>query len=138
MNKNNVIIYSSVTLLVIIVIFTEYLFFIEINEKTNYKDTMRVIDGDTFEYNGEVIRLICVDTPENGDLGYAEAIIFLSNLLYGEDIELDRHGLDKYNRTLAYVYVDDLLINREIVDKGYGSLFVYGNESCEGMKWEDL
>lgn len=127
-------VYVIIILLAVIVLSLGYWLFSDNSDKIAGENKIRVIDGDTFEYNSEVIRLVCVDTPETGDSGYAEASAFLSSSIYGKELRIDRHGEDKYNRTLAYVYVNDLFINKEIVDKGYGKLFVYGNESCEGMK----
>ncbi|MEK6888486.1 MAG: thermonuclease family protein [Nanoarchaeota archaeon] len=135
MGKNKIATYTVIILLAVIVLFVIYLN-INSNNQTSKENKIRVIDGDTFVYNNETIRLICVNTPEVDEEGYAEAMIFLSNSLYGNELRIDRHGEDKYNRTLAYVYINgmNISVNEEIVDKGYGELFPYGDESCEGMK----
>ena len=91
---------------------------------------LRAIDGDTLEFNGEIIRLLCVDTPEEGKEGYDEAKAFLSSQASLEDIRIERHGLDMYNRTLAWVYSGKTLVNKEIIDKGYGSVFPYNGTNC--------
>lgn len=98
-----------------------------------------VVDGDTFETSlGESIRLLCVDTPEEGQAGYEDSKIFLSTFVLGREILIEREGLDIYNRTLAWVSVysgeESILVNKEIVDNGYGSLFEYNGTDCGRMK----
>jgi len=92
----------------------------------------RVIDGDTFELeNGEVVRLIGIDTPEtvhpNKAVEYfgKEASGFARNLLEGETItlEYDQDRRDKYGRTLAYAFLDDLFVNAELVKQGYAHAY---------------
>jgi len=94
---------------------------------------LRAVDGDTLELIGgettEVIRLLCVDTPEEGKEGYEEAKAFLS-LKLSEDIRIERQGLDNYNRTLAWVYFGETLVNKEIIDNDYGTIFPYNGTNC--------
>lgn len=90
----------------------------------------RVIDGDTLvlERIGKV-RLIGVDTPETVDprrpvQRYGqEAGDFTRRLVDGKRVrvEYDWERTDKYNRTLAYIYLlDGTFVNAEIVRQGYG------------------
>ena len=90
----------------------------------------RVIDGDTvvLERIGKV-RLIGVDTPETVDprrpvQRYGEeASDFTRRLVDGKRVrvEYDWERKDKYNRTLAYLYLlDGTFVNAEIVRQGYG------------------
>jgi micrococcal nuclease len=92
-----------------------------------------VIDGDTFVLtDGEIIRLIGVDTPElalrDSPAQYysQEAKAYLKALIEGKDVTLrsDQRGRDRYGRTLAYAHVGQrTFINLEIVRQGFG--FVY-------------
>ena len=94
---------------------------------------LRAVDGDTLELiDGEIIRLLCVNTPENGEKGYEEARDFLSSLVFSSsgDIRIERQGFDKYNRTLGWVYSGGTLVNKEIIDNGYGSIFPYNGTDC--------
>jgi preprotein translocase subunit SecG len=127
-------------------------------EKENYKEykynqdfkenvVIRVIDGDTFELaNHDIVRLICVDTPEKGKKGYEEAKEFLEELVLFKEVYLEKSfdDKDKYGRFLRYVYVNDitssnttsLFINKEIIDNNYGKIFPYGNNTisnCEEL-----
>ena len=110
----------------------------------NASNALRVIDGDTFEFlGGEIVRLICVDTPEEGKEGYEEAKDYLSSLVFEgeEDIKLEREGIDKYNRTLAWVYLVDnnsednkILINKEIINNDFGVIFPYNGTNCSKIE----
>ncbi len=90
----------------------------------------RVIDGDTIELEkiGKV-RLIGVDTPETVHPQKAverfgkEASEFTRKLVEGKRVwlEYDQERKDKYNRTLAYVFLEDsTFVNAAIISLGYG------------------
>jgi len=105
----------------------------------------RVVDGDTLLLeNGERVRLIGIDTPEMHDsnklyrdsrksgrdvnvikeLG-RRSYAFTRNLAEGKQVrlEFDQERTDRYNRLLAYVYLQDgTFINAEIIKEGYASL----------------
>ena len=88
----------------------------------------RVVDGDTLKLaNGERVRLIGVNTPESvaedrpvEPLG-PESSLFTKKMVDGKTVELrfDKERLDQYGRTLAYVYVDGVLLNEELIRAGY-------------------
>jgi micrococcal nuclease len=91
----------------------------------------RVIDGDTIVVTGgRHVRLIGIDTPETVDphrpVGCfgKEASAFMKQLLPAHTaVRLvgDVEQLDRYGRTLAYVYrlADGLFVNAELVRRGY-------------------
>lgn len=98
-------------------------------------EVVRVSDGDTvyLMMDGEStrVRLIGVGTPETKhpekprEPYGAEASTFLTNLLMGEDVYVQREpGMNrgKYDRPLVYLYraPDGLFVNLEIVRQGYG------------------
>ncbi len=94
----------------------------------------RVIDGDTFELDsGERVRLIGVDTPEyqpwkgRTDVYGREAADFARTLLKGKRVTLesDIEERDKYDRRLAYVYVDGEMVNRLLVGEGFAKVKRY-------------
>lgn len=97
----------------------------------------RVIDGDTLVVNGEHFRLYGIDAPELNQTcpprsepgqgeqankqwaaGY-EAKWALQDLVRGGTIHIERHGTDRYKRTLAVV-TSELMgdINAEMVSRG--------------------
>ncbi|MGC4031320.1 MAG: DUF4870 domain-containing protein [Tepidisphaeraceae bacterium] len=93
----------------------------------------RVIDGDTVVVNGpgmehEHLRLRGIDAPEiihpglktNAHFG-PEAKRWLAERIEGKPIVLKFDGTekrDRYQRLLGYIYVDDVCINVELVEKG--------------------
>jgi micrococcal nuclease len=108
---------------------------------------VRVVDGDTIVVHAEGrtvrVRMIGIDTPEvhasdklrrdaqrSGQdaaiiqrLG-AKASAFTRKYLSGRRVELERDttALDRYGRTLAYVWVGEELYNIVVVRDGYASL----------------
>ncbi len=88
----------------------------------------RVIDGDTLEIEtGEKVRLICVNTPEKDELGYEKSKEFLENLVLNKQVTLEKDitNKDKYGRLLRYIYIDNVFVNKEIVQQGYGKIYRY-------------
>jgi hypothetical protein len=71
----------------------------------------RVIDGDTVELgNGAGVRVVGIDTPEEGDCGYDQATANLERLVLMERVTLVRsdEDTDRYGRLLRYVDRDDV------------------------------
>jgi len=93
----------------------------------------RVVDGDTIHVEGiGTVRLIGVDTPETVDPRKPvqsfgkEASEFTRRMAQGKVVrlEFDFQRKDKYDRTLAYVYLPDgTFLNAEIVKQGYGHAY---------------
>ena len=94
----------------------------------------RVVDGDTIKVRigdkVETVRYIGVDTPETvhptrGIEPYGiEASNFNKKLVEGKTVrlEFDVERRDQYGRLLAYVYVDTLFVNAELLRQGYAQL----------------
>ena len=90
----------------------------------------RVIDGDTIEVDiaGTIykVRYIGIDTPELDDklaklCDLAQkATRYNRQLVEGKTVRLEKDvsDVDKYERLLRYVYVDDTLVNAELVREG--------------------
>ena len=89
---------------------------------------MRVIDGDTIKISGgSKVRYIGIDTPELDECYGKEATNKNRELVDGNIIQMeeDVSNTDKYGRLLRYVYVDDLLVNGELVRLGYARVVTY-------------
>ncbi len=84
----------------------------------------QVIDGDTITIDtGHRVRYIGLDTPEVYPVQEAcgmEAWQANRKLVEGKKVRLERDvsETDKYGRLLRYVYVDDTLVNAELVRLG--------------------
>lgn len=99
----------------------------------------RCIDGDTAKFiiNNEEksVRFLAIDTPELKTKDYysLESSNYTCNILTkAKKIELeydknsDKH--DKYNRVLAWIFVDEDLLQDKIISGGYGEVkYLYGD-----------
>ncbi len=86
---------------------------------TQNAEVERVIDGDTIKLaNGSKVRLLGINTPEEGERFYKEAKLRLEQYITSGDVFLDIRGVDKYGRLLAYVYINNTLINKQLVKEG--------------------
>jgi len=89
------------------------------------KDTFtvaRVIDGDTCVLeNEERVRYLGINAPEEGDPYFEEATQANSDLVTGKVVRLEPQdpSRDKEDRLLAYVFVNDVFVNEELVRQGY-------------------
>lgn len=108
--------------------------------KTELVTLERVVDGDTLKVsfeNGarESIRLLLVDTPETSHPTLPvqpfgeDAKEFVERWLpVGDEIllEYDVGRYDRYQRTLAYVWYDDVMLNEELLRRGLARVaYVY-------------
>jgi hypothetical protein len=98
----------------------------------DYYRVSRVIDGDTLQLqNEDIVRLICIDTPEKGEPGADEATQYLESLVLNKIVRLEKDvsEKDKYDRLLRYVYVDDVFVNKQLVKEGHAEVFRYGEDT---------
>jgi micrococcal nuclease len=96
----------------------------------------KVLDGDTIEVRhgarSDVVRLLGVDTPETHhptkpvECFGPEAAAYSASRLTGRAVRLegDVEPRDVYDRRLAYVYVDGVRFNDELLTRGYARLLV--------------
>jgi endonuclease YncB( thermonuclease family) len=72
---------------------------------------VRVIDGETLRYGRERIRILGIDAPETENRARcdaerqlaAKATMTLTDIISGKRLEIERHGKDRFGRTLADV-----------------------------------
>jgi len=108
-----------------------------LSNTTAFLPVTKVVDGDTFWVDngtekGLKIRFIGIDAPEsrrmfNREIGYygKEAKEYLTQLLTDKQVKLvsDVDPLDRYGRTLSYVYLEDgTFVNAELIKNGYAVL----------------
>ncbi len=90
-------------------------------------EVSRVVDGDTLLLTNRTrVRLIGVDTPETVKPHEAvqpwgpEATAFTADFIGRGTVrlQLDRERVDRHGRFLAYVWVDDRMLNEELLRAG--------------------
>lgn len=95
--------------------------FKQLNQIHSQNKVVRVVDGDTFQLaSGKRVRLMGVDGPEFDNCGGSEAKTRLTELVKNKEVELREFVTEAYGRSLALVYVDDKLVNKIIMEEGWG------------------
>src|SRR5437762_3817893 len=128
------------------------------SEKKNSSDIIvtRILDGDTVVTNdNKHIRYVGINTAEKGEAYSHEAAQLNEQLVLGKPVhlEFDKQEKDRYNRVLAYVFVEDIFVNEKIIQQGLAitdfmqknmlyeerlqNAQTYAKEHCLGM-WEGL
>ena len=101
--------------------------------------TVRIVhirDGDTVEYPGKkAVRYLGIDTPETGQPGADSAAAFNAALVLDREVgmEVGRDSLDRYDRELAWVFVDGRMVNLEMLKAGWAWCYFFDGN----MKYSD-
>jgi micrococcal nuclease len=101
----------------------------------------KIRDGDSVELlGGDRLRLLSVDTPEEGELFFEEACQFLTELTLGKTARIEFAGRrrDKYGRLLGYLYIDSIFVNKEILENGLGYLYLFKDTELDRPETKDL
>jgi endonuclease YncB( thermonuclease family) len=81
-----------------------------------------VSDGDTLtllvDHRQLKIRLAEIDTPERGQPYGSKAKEALSQMVFGKRAQVVATGRDRYGRIVGRVYVGDVDVNAELVQRG--------------------
>ena len=91
----------------------------------------RVVDGDTIDVLldgvNTRIRYLQMNTPERDETCSREATQANADLVEGKIVRLvaDKELVDPFDRLLRFIYVDDLLVNRVLVEQGYAEVVLY-------------
>ena len=95
-------------------------------------------DGDTCtSTKGEKIRLACINTPElkgknSEPIAAKSARDFLNELIKQEQVKIRRLTKDRYGRTIAEIYKNNVNIQQLMVNKGYAKVYEKYAYQC---KW---
>ena len=93
---------------------------------------VKILDGDTFDLgNGERVRIIGINTPEKGRPFSDEATDALSEIIMGREVTLvndsKNDDVDTSGRLLRHVYVDETLVNYEMIRTGMAFWYPYSS-----------
>ena len=102
---------------------------------------IKITDGDTIVVltndNEQIkIRLEGIDCPESSQDFGTRAKQATSDLCYGKQVKIIKSGEDKYGRTLGFVIVGDVNVNKELLRLGMAWHYKYFNKDDELAKLE--
>lgn len=129
----------------------------EKKEEKNNKEGLKVysvLDGDTLRYRDEnwklqSVRLLGVDSPESNTARYKktecfgkEAKDYLTQRVKWKNIKIEYDsqsaGKDRYGRSLAYIYVDNKLINAELITQWYAKEYTFKTSYDKQTHFKEL
>lgn len=103
-------------------------------ELYNFRATCtNVVDGDTADLVIDVgfhlttkqrVRFLGINTPERNQAGYQEAKDFVIESILGKDIIVQTYKTDAFGRYLATLYVDNVNLNVELLEKGLAKEYI--------------
>jgi micrococcal nuclease len=91
---------------------------------------VEVLDGDSFSIlPDQTIRLANVDAPELEFCYGQEAKEGLGKLILGKNVKIEKTGRDAFNRLIAFVYLNDQLINETAIENGWAKYASGGSDN---------
>ncbi|MFH1561280.1 MAG: thermonuclease family protein, partial [Patescibacteria group bacterium] len=103
-----------------------------VNRSNNFPETFRVtkvFDGDSFSIPpDQTIRLAKLDAPEIELCFGQEAKLNLEKLILNQDVKIEKAGKDSFNRTIAFVYLDNQSVNETLIKNGWAKYASGGTE----------
>jgi endonuclease YncB( thermonuclease family) len=87
-----------------------------------------IADGDTITVLREgkqqvKIRLYGIDCPERGQAFSRKAKQFISEMVFGKEVEVEPVDVDRYGRLVALVTISESLVNEELVNAGFAWVY---------------
>lgn len=103
------------------------------SEKRLVGKVIKVADGDTMtlmDNNGtkRKVRLNGIDCPEIGQDYGDKAKQYVEKLAINKYVNVDIIGIDKYDRILGVVYIDDVNINEALLENGFAWVYKYNKD----------
>ena len=83
------------------------------------------------------VRLDGIDCPELDQAYGDSAKIAMVALCFKKDVRIEKVGLDTYGRTLAFVYIGDVCLNKELIRLGMAWHYKDYNSDPELAKLEE-
>lgn len=123
------------SLSVVINLILGFFFFQSKTTPDNLFKVERIIDGDTFIIEGNrQIRLMSVNSPEVGLCGSQQATEKLTELISGKKVRLEGEINDHFGRFLALVYINDQLVNEQMILSGWARFTSTASSASEKLK----
>ena len=101
-----------------------------------------VADGDTITVLNDKhpvkIRLYGIDCPEKRQLFGKRAKQFTSDLVSGKDVDIEPIAIDRYGRTVAFVRVENVTVNEELIKEGLAWVYVRYCKLPSCVEWQSL
>lgn len=101
-----------------------------------------VADGDTItvlrDKQPQKIRLYGIDCPEKRQPFGNSAKHFTSQLVFGKLVEVEPVATDRYGRTVAFVQVENVLLNEALISEGMAWVFPRYCRDAVCDKWLSL
>lgn len=95
----------------------------------------QVHDGDTFTLrSGDRVRLLAINAPELTNCGATESAAMLESLVLNKKIKITDEKRDTYGRRMGLVWVDDKLVNVEMIKTGWAKPNYDPNSYSEELK----
>ena len=102
-----------------------------------------VIDGDTIQVNGEIIRILDIEAPERdefcspakGDVTWRcgeQAAFALIDLVGAQSVSCETNGMDRYNRILARCIAGETELGEWMAAEGWA--VPYRDCECEAIR----
>ena len=116
------------TALSIVLILFELSFFCPANAEDLFR-VKQVYDGDTLLLeDGRKVRYLGINSPESLEPFFLKAKRLNESLVLRKKIrlEFDQERIDAYNRLLAYVYINDQMVNAGMLREGLAHVFFIG------------
>ena len=79
-----------------------------------------------------------IDCPEKRQPFGKRAKQFTSELVFGKVVEVEPVALDRYGRTVAFVQVENVLVNEELIREGLGWVYVCYCKLPLCAEWQGL
>lgn len=102
---------------------------------------VKCVDGDTFKLDKQTVRLLAVDTPETvkpntpvQPFGKDASNLTCDLITSANNIELKQdvgNEYDKYDRVLAWVYIDGELLQEKLLEKGFAEIKYVNNKTVD-------
>jgi len=110
-----------VSLFILLSLVTLSGFYLQSNE---FLRVIGIKDGDTVvlltnKKEEIVVRLSEIDAPERNQAFGTVSRTYLSNLIFGKEVKLEKSGTDRYGRTLGFIFtLNGTNVNLDMVKKG--------------------